>query len=826
MLSLEGKQLGNYDVIRPIRVGGMGAVYEGRQRTAFGRRVAIKVIHNDYAGDLDMRRRFAREARTIARLQHPHILPLIEFGDEQGILYLVMPLIEGGTLTSYLRHNLPDLDEVASIYRQLLDAVEYAHEEGLIHRDIKSSNVLLEMRRNGPPHVYLADFGLVRVIRHNDSVAAELASGGKPIPLDQVPGTPHYMAPEQTRGIVTPLTDIYALGVLLYQLLTGVLPYNHPDEVRVIQMHLSAPIPSPCDQDASIPYELDEVVRTAMAKHPDDRYQSVSELRNSFLAALSGPVTYGYGAEVRDERQSHHDLYQSYPRQSKSLRDEKGSLPLPPQQTSAMSPEPIVLQRKLTQEPLGRTHESLGGVEDLPLHPSPENTSQTREQPKITHRLDRTDRARTTDSIRGNHDEQEDRNRPRNTEEPVLPPAEAKPTSTKTNKAKRQHLFMLALIAATILAIILIIVLNPLSINIIQKVGGSQATVQITEKPTQIQESYVLTASPQYTTPDPNKFAMPARVLQNSFTEGNTATTTGQKTIPATAAQGIVLFINPGDATVFVAQGQEFITAAGGIPIKLMQSVNVPGKQDGQDGIATAPAIAVNPGKVGNIVPLALNTKFTPPNSASQITAQNPDAFRGGADTQIIHIVTQADIDGLLTNLRNKLTQEAEQQLKSQLVPDEVMATKPTRSENVTSNFPVNTQADQVQVTLTIQEIVTVYKPSVAIQIAATLLKNKANSNLGANYKQVGDITKAGEPIISDVKNDTIILSVTVHGIWVYNFTTTQTDQWRKAIKGLTPAAAQAYFKGQNDIADVQIQLPLGTSHLPTTVDDIRIVFK
>src|SRR5215472_8033479 len=186
MQTLEGTQLGNYDVIRRIRVGGMGAVYEGRQRTAFGRRVAIKVILGSYASDREMRRRFAREARTVAQLHHPHILPLIEFGAEQGILYLVMPFIEGGTLTGYLRRELPELKEVADIFLQLLDAVEYAHEEGLIHRDIKSSNVLLEARRSGPPYVYLADFGLVRTIQQ-----AELESsyGGTPIPLDQVPGT-------------------------------------------------------------------------------------------------------------------------------------------------------------------------------------------------------------------------------------------------------------------------------------------------------------------------------------------------------------------------------------------------------------------------------------------------------------------------------------------------------------------------------------------------------------------------------------------------------------------------------------------------------------
>src|SRR6266567_3498688 len=181
MLELEGRQLGNYDVIRRIRMGGMGAVYEGRQRTAFDRRVAIKVILGDYASDQDMRRRFVREARTIARLHHPHILPLIEYGDEQKLLYLVMPYIEGGTLTSYLRRSLPDLNKVSAIYQQLLD------------------------------------------------------------------------------------------------------------EVEVIKMQLSAPIPSPCDHDASIPLELGEVVSIAMAKRMEDRFASVAELRQAFLAAIQGP---------------------------------------------------------------------------------------------------------------------------------------------------------------------------------------------------------------------------------------------------------------------------------------------------------------------------------------------------------------------------------------------------------------------------------------------------------------------------------------------------------------------------------------------------------
>src|SRR5215471_17658468 len=121
------------------------------------------------------------------------------------------------------------------------------------------------------------------------SQRTHLAQEGKPIPLDQVPGTPYYMAPEQTRGIVTVATDIYALGVLLYQMLVGELPYDDPDEIKVIQMHLHAPVPSPCDRDASIPVELGEVVRTAMAKRAEDRFGSVAELRSAFLAAVESP---------------------------------------------------------------------------------------------------------------------------------------------------------------------------------------------------------------------------------------------------------------------------------------------------------------------------------------------------------------------------------------------------------------------------------------------------------------------------------------------------------------------------------------------------------
>lgn len=365
MLSLEGRQLGNYTVMRRIRSGGMGAVYEGRQRTAFDRRVAIKVILGSYANDADMRRRFAREAKTVARLHHPHILPLIEFGDEQGVLYLVMPFIEGGTLTGYLRRHLPTIHEVSTLFLQLLDAVEYAHDEGLIHRDIKSSNVLLESRRSGPPYAYLADFGLVRTIQQ-----AELESSyaGTPIPLDQVPGTPHYMAPEQTMGIVTPATDIYALGVLLYQMLTGELPYNDPDDIEVIKLHLYAPVPNPHKADASIPAELGTIVEQAMAKRAEERFANVGDFREAFLAAITGPLEPVEDVSFVDEEdRNDFAVYELPPAPAPPERQPRS--PRTSQQLYAQPPAPIEFIEPPIPPVRPRRQHAASGDRNEALHP-------------------------------------------------------------------------------------------------------------------------------------------------------------------------------------------------------------------------------------------------------------------------------------------------------------------------------------------------------------------------------------------------------------------------------------------------------------------------
>ncbi|QBD78164.1 serine/threonine protein kinase [Ktedonosporobacter rubrisoli] len=760
MLSLEGKQLGNYDVIRRIRVGGMGAVYEGRQRTAFDRRVAIKVILGNYASDRDMRRRFAREARTIARLHHPHILPLIEFGDEHGILYLVMPYIDGGTLTGYLRHGLPELSEVSAIYQQLLDAVEYAHDEGLIHRDIKSSNVLLEMRRSGPPYVYLADFGLVRTIHQ--------VQAGKQLPLDQVPGTPHYMAPEQTRGLITPQTDIYALGVLLYLLLTGELPYNDPDDIRVIQMHLHSPIPSPCDYDSSIPYELGEVVRKAMAKRLRERYQSVAELRQAFLSALNEPSAVWPNDADIIRPESPVQQFSS----TATLPEDLPTLSQPTYYEVAPGVEQLVKPRT-TDEPIQRTRRNTEEIAPEPL-----SYIYKAQQP-----LQR-------------------------------PPAQSKPKPWPL------------LLTGAVPLILLILLLMPRVLGISFFPAGFPlfgtaplATVRIIAQSQAVQKNYVLTASSAVHEPDPRTHTIPDRLLHSTASDSTVIRTTGSRSIAPTTAHGIILFTNDNDqAANFPAQF--VLTSNSGVQVQLTQAIEVPPNQDGQAGRLLAPAQAIKAGAAGNIAAHALDGNCC----KHGISAQNLDPFSGGMDTQVVHLVSQADLDAAQRMLSPRLKQQIAQQLQEQLSSSETLAGQPDYQITSLPSSPVGTQTDQIQVMVTVSGTVPAYNRNVVAKLTADLLTKQAAQSLGPAYQLQGTPTITGQPQAQPGPKGATYLSVSVRATWIYMHSAQQLQDWSQSIKGATPDAARAYLKAQAGVADVEIHLPFGTDHLPATVDEIKIV--
>jgi serine/threonine protein kinase len=247
-------RFGNYDLVRRIDVGGMGEVYLARQRSAFDREVAIKIIREDLVHDIIARERFLREAEVSAHLKHEHILPLFEFGEEQGRLFFVTPYIDGGNLARRLQNGPLPLPEVHQLFSALVNAVAYIHRRGVVHRDLKPGNILLDQGSDGQVYVRLIDFGIAR----NQGAAASppLSVAGHEM------GTIAYMAPERLSGVAAPSNDIYSLGVILYQMLTGHLPIT--------------------DQHVTLPQPLDYVVRRCMAPRVDQRFTSAEEVLNAF----------------------------------------------------------------------------------------------------------------------------------------------------------------------------------------------------------------------------------------------------------------------------------------------------------------------------------------------------------------------------------------------------------------------------------------------------------------------------------------------------------------------------------------------------------------
>ncbi|MCU0497317.1 MAG: protein kinase [Anaerolineae bacterium] len=274
-----GQTFGQYQILELIGQGGMGAVYRAKQITLDVER-AIKILPAEFAQHPDYTHRFTREAKTAAGLQHPNIVSVIDYGTYQGNSYLVMPLLSGGSLSDRLEqrlqgnHPLPSLSEVARLLTQIASALDYAHGRGVIHRDIKDSNIMFDDQGNA----YIADFGIAKLMY----AATRLTTTNMTI------GTPAYMSPEQWQGgsgIEAP-TDQYALGVLIYQLLSGEPPFQGDTPFQLMHKHLYQD-PEPIQQlRDDVPEALQAILARAMAKDPDDRYPTVSAFADAFREAI------------------------------------------------------------------------------------------------------------------------------------------------------------------------------------------------------------------------------------------------------------------------------------------------------------------------------------------------------------------------------------------------------------------------------------------------------------------------------------------------------------------------------------------------------------
>jgi WD40 repeat protein/transcriptional regulator with XRE-family HTH domain len=269
---LSGRAIRGYQLGERIGSGGFGAVYRARQTTV-GREVAVKIILPHYADHPDFIRRFEAEAQLVARLEHPHIVPLYDYWREPGVAYLIMRWLRGGSLGDWLKNGPLPLDTVTSILAQIGAALDTAHQVGVIHRDLKPANILLDQAQNA----YLADFGVAKDV----NLAGQTQAGA-------VVGSPAYFSPEQINAEpIKPQADIYCLGIMLYELLTGQKPFAGPTPLAYIQQHLSESLPPLAEHNPALPLALDNVLAHATAKNPAERYPDVSSLVEEFRQVVT-----------------------------------------------------------------------------------------------------------------------------------------------------------------------------------------------------------------------------------------------------------------------------------------------------------------------------------------------------------------------------------------------------------------------------------------------------------------------------------------------------------------------------------------------------------
>ncbi len=265
------QQLGRYEIKAELGRGGMATVYHAYD-PRFKREVALKVLPRQFLHDPTFRARFEREAQTVAALEHPAIVPVYDFGEEDGQLYLVMRYLPGGSLGDRLKQQSLSFEEMLRLITPLAGALDEAHKQGIIHRDLKPDNILFDQR----DEPYLTDFGIAKL----STSSGELTTGGL------IVGTPAYMSPEQASGEeLDGRSDIYALGIIIFQALTGQLPYQANTPIAMLMKHMTEPPPRIRAFNPTLPPGCDAVISKALAKNPNDRYATASDLAADLIEA-------------------------------------------------------------------------------------------------------------------------------------------------------------------------------------------------------------------------------------------------------------------------------------------------------------------------------------------------------------------------------------------------------------------------------------------------------------------------------------------------------------------------------------------------------------
>lgn len=675
--------------------GGMADVClawdEQRQRA-----VAIKVMKAD---ELDQRLldRFAKEATRVARWRHPNILrfysPLqLELLDKEQstiIPYIVMEYARGGDLQKRLRPGRAcSLPEALHIFEQLCSAVAYAHSQGVIHRDLKPLNILFRRHADGTEEVVLSDFGLAVEI---EATHHTFARGG----------TLHYMAPEQLRGRAGPASDIFALGVILYQLCTGRLPFR-----RTLQdLHRYLPPRAPGEYNPAIPPALDDVILRALAEDPTERYQDAS----TFWAAVQSTIPASTSAQSSTRHRSSTGTQQ--PRQGSSL-DRQSLSAFPPQAIiPSISPEAVVYEQDAEQHSTG----GLSGADII---------AQDIVLPREKHIPAR---SRYTAASARNAARQQYPTPSISTPDAVSLPTPAYPATRK--RLPRPLLYLLPILIVALAATTIFVSPLRTTLGIMLPGNSPFSTTPSGQQLTYTGTIQAITSG----TPAAGQITAHQLSATSDPLTSNTVPTSGHNAIPATQAKGKLTFLNGKFAVQTIPAGSVII-ASDGIKVTNDTDAVIPAANPdiGKASNISVPAHVIDPGIKGNINKLDVNRICCIADGS--IFVENLTPFTGGRDAQDYNYVTQGDVDKAAGTVMTQAQDQASRALAGKVAAGEQLSSVTICTPRVSADHPVGDHGVHyatVATTVTTTCKGFSYSQQALRQMVATMLASKIQSGSG-----------------------------------------------------------------------------------------------
>jgi serine/threonine protein kinase len=786
-----GQQLGSYRLVHLLGRGGFADVYLG-EHIHLQTLAAVKVLQMRLVGsNLEQ---FRNEARAIASLIHPYIVRVLDFGVEDGIPFLVMEYASHGTLRQAYPEGtrLPPI-QIVPYVNQIADALYYAHSRKLMHRDIKPENFLLGANRK----VLLSDFGLVQVVQNTTSQTTK-----------EMAGTVAYMAPEQMNGKPRPASDQYALGVVVYEWLSGHRPFQGSLFEIATQHIMSAPL-SLYDRIPGISHEIEKVVFSALAKDPQQRFLNVKAFAMAFEQACW--ATQGATPSVPTAVLPLNAVLSPFSTVRMSAALPSGVVKEAtnqPQGTALLNNAPPMISSPQTNVPAMISMDSRWPA--MQIHTPPRtgaafpfmNSSQNQSFARPITMAAPMQQAMST------------------------LPALGTPSLRRPRKRWWIALTLLLLIVMVSGVIVYAFPKGLGAPSVGHRLSPSRnadhssvsapvvpgfATIQILPSSRNIKNTFTIFAV--MGVPNSTQSQVQARQVAASQSRSQAATTTGSKQIPATQAAGTLMVMCRSSSSPLTINAGTVFTGADNTSVATDTTVTTSGCH------TFITAHAVNYGTSGNIAARDINQPY------QGYKVFNEAAFSQGQDAETVAVVGQSDINTTAATLEHALTPAVQQALSAKLNANERFFGNPDCTATVTSDHAAGDEATTVTVTVTMNCTVEAYDHDGAQAMARALLSNQTANNLGSDYGLVGNIaTTVGQPTLVNSANGTISLPVTAEGVWAYKWSDTQKQYLAKLVAGKSVQSAKALLQQQPGVGAVNLQLSGGNNAtLPSDVSHIVV---